>query len=231
MNCREFLTRHCDWVDGDLPSAEAASFGAHVKTCASCARYDRVVRRGTDLVREILPRVEASADLEDRVRHRLFHVRDRERRRASTAAVYAAAATVVMLGSGAAFLILASSPVPEVDAQVVWASAPARATGYQADPAPEPAAVTPLHAKALAVVSTETTTLAPLAAQPPAVATIAAEADGHDPHVPSAAGWPVYSRGAVATAFPGAHTSLVVQPADFRNASGRANAGPLLIRH
>lgn len=213
MNCRQFLTLHSEYADGLLTPGDAAPLAAHVESCAACARYDRVVRRGTELVRDLLPRVEASRDFERRVRHRLLHVRDEGmRRRAGTASVYAAA-TVVLLGAGAGLFLLASQHTPEVDSQVVWVSPPA---------------ATPLRAKALAVGAISSDALVPLAT---AAATIEAEAAGQDAHVASSAAWPVYSRGAVAVAFPGSHTSLVVTPADFRLSSTRQPAGPLLVRH
>lgn len=69
------MTRHSEYVDGRMDALEAARWRRHVERCASCGRYDRVVRRGGELVRD-LPRVEPSPDFRPRFRHRLFHVRD-----------------------------------------------------------------------------------------------------------------------------------------------------------
>lgn len=215
MNCREFLERYSEYADGLLPSAEATRLRAHAESCAACARYDHVVRRGAQLARELLPRVHASGEFEHRVRHRLFHVRDEAaRRRAGTSPVYVAAATVVLLGAGAGLLLLTSGSAPELDSRIESAAP----------------SMTPLRAKGVAVVAEPRIALPPMDGLSPAVAAVA-EADAHDPHVATAAGWPVYSRGAMAVAFPEAHTSLVVTPADFRQSGSRRSAGPQLIRH
>ncbi|HUF11853.1 MAG TPA: zf-HC2 domain-containing protein [Longimicrobiales bacterium] len=218
MNCREFLERYSEYADGLLPSAEATRLRSHAESCAACARYDRVVRRGAELARDLLPRVHVSGEFEHRVRHRLFHVRDEvARRRAGTSSVYVAAATVVLLGAGAGagLLLLTSGSAPELDSRIVSAASPS---------------MTPLHEEGVAVAADSRIPLPPMDGLSPAVAAVA-EADAHDPHVATAAGWPVYSRGAMAVAFPGAHTSLVVTPADFRQSGSRRSAGPQLIRH
>lgn len=77
--------------------------------CASCARYDRVVRRGIDLVRE-LPDVQPSESFDIRLQHRLLHIRDADalaRPRATGAAA---------LGIAAAIALLAWSPLLIVNA-------------------------------------------------------------------------------------------------------------------
>lgn len=55
MTCREFLARHSDYLDGELTSEDAARVAAHAAACPSCARYDRVLRRGLALVRQATP--------------------------------------------------------------------------------------------------------------------------------------------------------------------------------
>jgi predicted anti-sigma-YlaC factor YlaD len=68
MNCREFLDRHSDYLDDHLARDEAERWQEHVRECASCARYDHVIRRGTELLRaqpEVLP----PADLMLRAQH------------------------------------------------------------------------------------------------------------------------------------------------------------------
>jgi predicted anti-sigma-YlaC factor YlaD len=75
MNCREFLERHSDYLDDHLAQDEAARWQEHVHQCVSCARYDRVVRRGTDVLRT-QPEIEARRDLDVRVLHRALDAAD-----------------------------------------------------------------------------------------------------------------------------------------------------------
>lgn len=220
MNCREFLSRHSEYVDALVDSVEAERLRSHAAACASCARYDRVVRRGTDLARDLLPRFQVSEDFVPRVRHRLFHVRDdMARRRPGTASLFAAVASVIVIAAGAAVaLAVEVEAVPVVDSAPVWAAAPV--------------AFTPLRIEALARPDKRSSAASKLESPPAAVAMIEAEAAAHDPHIATPAGWPVYSRSAMAVAFPGAHTAVVVTPADFRQSSTRRPpAGALLIRH
>ena len=73
MRCAEFLDRHSEYLDDRLPPAEAAAWREHAGSCLRCARYDRVVRRGATLMRQ-LPGPELSPDFDERLRHRLYHV-------------------------------------------------------------------------------------------------------------------------------------------------------------
>jgi hypothetical protein len=71
----------------------------HLASCTSCARYDRVVRRGTELARE-LPEITPSDDFAERLQHRIYHVQDGAGiagNRASGAAVTLAVAGVIAL--------------------------------------------------------------------------------------------------------------------------------------
>jgi hypothetical protein len=218
MNCREFLTRHSEYIDALIEPADAARLRSHVEACPSCARYDRVVRRGAQLARELLPRVEVSDDFEPRVRHRLLHVRDdMTRGRTGIAPTYTAAASVVLIvAAAAAALALVSPSVPVVGVAPVFATPPA---------------ATSLHEKAFATAKGPSLPF-DRREQPSAFAALDPATNASDPHIASAAGWPVYSRSATAVAFPAPHTSLVVTPADFRQATTpRQAAGPLLVRH
>lgn len=219
MTCRDFLTRYSEYVDGRIDAAEAELLGRHAESCAACRRYDRVVRTGAQLARDLLPRVRVSEDFEPRVRHRLLDAGEHvSRRRAGSASVYAAAASVVVIAAAAALFTL---PVPSVSsaepATVRLAAAPTS---------------TPVREK------TRATTRGPAlpTAWPKEVAAaaevIVAELEARDAHAATPAGWPVYTRSAMAAAFPAAYTALVVHPAEFRHASSRSRAaGPLLVRH
>lgn len=70
MDCTEFLARYSDYDDSLLPAPELARFSAHLGMCSACARYDRVLRKGRMLARQI-PAPRASGEflpaLEDRL--------------------------------------------------------------------------------------------------------------------------------------------------------------------
>lgn len=51
MNCQEFLKLHSEFLDERMSRSEAERCRAHVASCTSCARYDRIVRRGLELLR------------------------------------------------------------------------------------------------------------------------------------------------------------------------------------
>ncbi len=55
MTCGEFLARHSEYLDEELGADGAAEMRRHIAGCARCARYDRVLRRGLELVRGLEP--------------------------------------------------------------------------------------------------------------------------------------------------------------------------------
>lgn len=73
MLCHRFLEEYSDFRDGRLPPARAAELGRHLVECPCCARYDRVMRRGADLLCD-LPSAEASEDFLPRLQHRIYNV-------------------------------------------------------------------------------------------------------------------------------------------------------------
>jgi hypothetical protein len=73
--CGEFLARHAEWLDGLVAGRAAAAYARHAAECDACGRYDRVVRDGLLLVRELEP-VEPSPDFHARLQHRLFHAEE-----------------------------------------------------------------------------------------------------------------------------------------------------------
>lgn len=70
MQCTEFLDRYSDYDDSLLPASELARFRAHLAGCGSCARYDRVLRKGRMLARQVA--AAPSPDFMPRLRHRLL---------------------------------------------------------------------------------------------------------------------------------------------------------------
>lgn len=103
MDCGTFLDGYTDFRDGELMLPDRVAFEAHLRECASCARYDRVVDGGVKVLRD-LPELEVSGDFMERLQHRIWHeqddmaaVRARRARRSSrrvAAAGMAAAASV-----------------------------------------------------------------------------------------------------------------------------------------
>ena len=220
MNCTDFIERHTEWLDGELDPSSAHRIMAHAATCESCARYDRVVRRGTRLVRDLLPTVEVSAEFESRLRHRLYHERDAmARRRTRIPALFAAAASFVVVTAGAGAIAIASMRTPVVDAGVVFAEVPP--------------SITSLAKNSRATETTPMLALADLSAEPQSgVSATTTEPGAKAPAPePELEPWPVYSRGAVAAAFPAMRSPVVARPADFRPVGSRSAASPLIIRY
>ncbi|MDX1675996.1 MAG: zf-HC2 domain-containing protein [Longimicrobiales bacterium] len=111
MDCREFLQRYSEYDDSLIPPEEGDRFRAHMAACPSCARYDRVLRKGRMLARQ-LPRVEPSPDFGVRLRRRLLQQRRHGVSRGSRLAAGLAAATVLMVAATAVRLMgPASAPV------------------------------------------------------------------------------------------------------------------------
>ncbi|MFW6206115.1 MAG: zf-HC2 domain-containing protein, partial [Gemmatimonadota bacterium] len=94
MNCREFLRRYSEYDDSLIPAFEADRFRAHMAECPSCARYDRVLRKGRMLARQ-LPRLEPDPDFLPRLRLRLLQQPRRRPIRARLAAGLAAATVLI----------------------------------------------------------------------------------------------------------------------------------------
>lgn len=118
MICQDFLARYSEFVDGELDPRRAARMQEHLVDCAACARYDRVVRQGTEIARG-LPEVEPSYDFFPRLQHRIYNLEEdlRSRRDASTtgAAVSLAVAGALALLAWAPLLRSALDPVPSPD--------------------------------------------------------------------------------------------------------------------
>ena len=129
MSCDEFLARHSEYMDGLLPPMVLARLGAHASVCGSCARYDRIIRKGIELARD-LPDVQPSEDFELRLQHRIFHMEDARAFQPRTGAATA-------LAVAAAIALLAWSPVMFVQSKVPQSE---RGAAADASPAAEPAA-------------------------------------------------------------------------------------------
>jgi hypothetical protein len=93
MDCEEFLNGYSDFRDGLLPFEAAVEFEIHLDACGSCGRYDRVVRHGAELCRD-LPEVELSGDFRARLQDRLLDVEEEMRGPARSASGLPASAAL-----------------------------------------------------------------------------------------------------------------------------------------
>jgi hypothetical protein len=135
MNCTDFLHRYSDYDDSLLDEWELESFRRHLATCPSCARYDRVLRKGRMLARHhsaVTPR----EDFLPRLQHRLWQQRT-QRRRLTTAvpggpAAALAAVTVILTSLWAVSLLdtvaspeVVADPLAPVEVELVRSAEPA----------------------------------------------------------------------------------------------------------
>ena len=72
-DCNRFLQEYSDYRDGALSVEQEAEFREHVAKCPCCARYDRVLRVGSDLLAH-LPAEQPTDDFMPRLQHRLYNV-------------------------------------------------------------------------------------------------------------------------------------------------------------
>lgn len=136
MDCDIFLDGHSDFRDGLLALPDRAAFEAHLRECDHCARYDRVVEKGVQVLRG-RPELEVSDDFMDRLQHRLYHVDDemaaaRRRRGPVSRGAVAALAAAASIAAVALIPRLYPGLAPTVTMlQPVAASAPAPASTPQ----------------------------------------------------------------------------------------------------
>ncbi len=139
LDCSEFLDSYSEYRDGLLGEGRREAFLAHMAECPSCARYDRVIARGTELFRQ-LPKLQPSEDFLPRLQHRIFHVEDelrglgRHASGASTAltfsiaALFALAAWLPALRTAPPVLelapVAARAPQPSAEASTLFRSGP-----------------------------------------------------------------------------------------------------------
>lgn len=72
VDCPEFLDAYSDYRDGRLTTDRMDGFEAHLRTCESCARYDRVVGGGVKVFLS-LPALNPSPDFQTRLLDRLSY--------------------------------------------------------------------------------------------------------------------------------------------------------------
>jgi len=97
LSCREFLEGHSDYLDDLLVREWVREFDQHVATCKSCERYDRVMRRGLLLARN-LSDVQPSPHFHEKLQTRLMGLEDEPARRPVVASSATAAVIAAVLG-------------------------------------------------------------------------------------------------------------------------------------
>lgn len=142
LTCQQFLAAHSDLRDGYVELPLRAALEQHLRDCARCARYDRVLREGIAVIREA-PELEASEDFLPRMQHRLYHV-DEElrgpRRDGSGIAPALAVAVAAVVAALGAMPVARGRPepprLPAVAAQAPLPRSPARAEAFQPEAFP-----------------------------------------------------------------------------------------------
>ena len=125
--CRHFLDAYSDYRDHRLAPEARSRMTGHLEVCASCARYDRVIRRGVRVLRAEQPDPAALPTRVAAVR-RLALAEERRPQAlgaAGSGLTLAASLIVTVLLTAAAWFPFLSLPAPEVEMPPVMASAPA----------------------------------------------------------------------------------------------------------
>jgi len=100
MTCQEFLARYTDFRDGLVTaSREARRFSRHLRTCASCRRYDEALHDGVGAL-QTLPSTEPDAAFRRRLERRLRAERARAGRPVLPTRPALAAAVLVAVALG-----------------------------------------------------------------------------------------------------------------------------------
>jgi len=105
MTCGEFLARHSEYLDEELAAEAAVEMRLHLVGCARCGRYDRVLRRGLSLLRDMEP-IRPARDPLDGFYARLAatpRAREQAPPRAPLAATVAVAGVVALVAWSALF--------------------------------------------------------------------------------------------------------------------------------
>ncbi|HUG41861.1 MAG TPA: zf-HC2 domain-containing protein [Longimicrobiales bacterium] len=121
MDCSNFLDRYSEYDDSLLLPVEEARFRAHLHACEACARYDRVLRKGRMLARQVA--ADPSSDFLPRLQHRI--VEDRTQPFASVAPATGGGFMTLMLVAVAGLWLSHARTSPLSGALAVPPSAPA----------------------------------------------------------------------------------------------------------
>jgi hypothetical protein len=132
LECSRFLEGYSAFRDGELEKWESEVYEAHLRSCPSCARYDRIIDRGVQLYRENCE-LAPSDDFLPRLQHRLYHV-DEELRGAGRSGSGASAALTL----GISAIIAAMAWVPALRTEPAVLELPPVAARAPVAPLAEP---------------------------------------------------------------------------------------------
>ncbi len=122
MKCSDFLARFSEFYDGDPSCEDRKAFEEHRASCASCRRYEDVVRRGVEFLRE-LPAPAPRDDFRARLQHSIYQADERRRRRraplGSSVGMAAVAAGAILFAVLWMPVLLDTEPVVEMPRIVV----------------------------------------------------------------------------------------------------------------
>lgn len=155
ISCREFMEAHSDYLDGLLKASDMRGFDEHAATCRSCGSYDRTLRRGLLLARN-LPEIQPSSHFHESLQARLMGLEAEPPRQ-----MMATSATALMVA--AVLVLIALTPLMRL---VDW-----QATPVAEVPAVQPAATAVPGAVSGAVLvrTPENSNFSPVVIQPPAL--------------------------------------------------------------
>jgi anti-sigma factor RsiW len=126
MHCERFLEDYSDYCDGLLCAERQAEYREHLAACPGCARYDRVLRRGVELLRT-LPGEGVDEEFMPRLVHNLYNVDEGLHPQAHRFAGGAALIGVAAVGLLALFWLPFAATVPlELELEPLAARAPVR---------------------------------------------------------------------------------------------------------
>lgn len=106
MTCGEYLALHSEMLDQRLDVEDELRCREHALSCASCARYDRVLRRGLSIVHELSPVTPSSQFL-----HRFQHGILRAAESSDGDGPFASTGTMLALAIAGVIAIAAWSPL------------------------------------------------------------------------------------------------------------------------
>ena len=130
MECKEFLARFSDYVDGRAEAGVARAIEAHRDTCQQCRHYSTTLEAGRELLRS-LPPLDVPEDFRPRLHHRILHVEDGrsiQRQSSNSGATIASVLAVATLVATAAWAPVLGHGSPTVDLPPVVVEAPPEAT-------------------------------------------------------------------------------------------------------
>lgn len=117
MTCPDFIEGFSRYVDGAASASFREEAERHLETCGDCRRYVEVYERGRALLRSF-PEVKVDEDFRPRLRHRLYHIDDRDALEPGGASGSATTA-VTALGMAMLLVLAAWSPLLTVDRPTV----------------------------------------------------------------------------------------------------------------